>query len=56
MVDQFLEAEKVISTIHVAFGGGDYPSKTHLDLLIENPNVDVFKKGECVNIMRNGKF
>ncbi len=31
LVDEFLEAEKVIGTIHVAFGGSFYPSKTHMD-------------------------
>jgi len=57
LVDEFLEAEKVVGTIHVAFGGSYYPSKTHLDLLIENPTVKVTRRhGEPFTIMSIGKF
>ena len=57
LVDSFLEAEKVIGTIHIAFGGSYKPSKTHIDLLIENPTVTVTKSdGEETVIMKNGKF
>jgi len=53
-VDEFLEAEKVLGTIHLAFGsntdmpGGKNPSKNHIDLLISKPTVKVKKKDEKV--------
>ena len=55
IVDQFIEAEKVIGTIHVAFGGSYRPSKTHLDLLIENPTVTCYREdGSNFNVMEEG--
>jgi leucyl aminopeptidase (aminopeptidase T) len=57
IVDSFIEAEKAIGTIHVAFGGSYKPSETHLDLLIENPTVTTFKEdGTQFQIMKNGKI
>ena len=57
IVDAFIEAEKVIGTIHVAFGGSYMPSKTHLDLLIENPTITTYKKdGTLFLLMDNGKL
>jgi len=62
-VNEFLEAEKILGTIHVAFGantdmpGGKNPSKNHIDLLISNPTVKVTKKDrEVVTILENGRF
>jgi len=62
-VDEFLEAEKILGTVHVAFGdntdmpGGKNPSKNHMDLLISNPTVKVTKKdGETVTILEKGRF
>jgi len=57
IVDAFIEAEKVVGTIHVAFGGTYRPSKTHLDLLIENPTVTTFKEdGTSFLIMDKGRL
>lgn len=57
VVDAFIEAEKVLSTIHVAFGGSYRPSKTHLDLLIENPTVTAYRgDGSKLVVMEKGKI
>lgn len=57
LIDQFLEAEKVIGTIHVAFGGSEYPSKTHLDMLVEKPDVEITdKEGTSFLVMEQGRF
>lgn len=62
-VQEFLEAEKMLGTIHVAFGdntdmpGGKNPSKNHMDLLISDPTVTVTKEnGEKVTILHRGCF
>lgn len=62
-VNEFLEAEKLLGTIHVAFGantdmpGGKNPSKNHIDLLISKPTVKVTKEdGEVVTILKEGRF
>ncbi|MDD1764615.1 MAG: aminopeptidase [Candidatus Methanomethyliaceae archaeon] len=57
----FLEAEKVGNTIHVAFGhntdfpGGMNNSATHMDFLISKPTVEVTgAKGNRFVVMRDG--
>jgi len=62
-VQEFLEAEKILGTVHVAFGantdmpGGKNPSKNHMDLLISDPTVNVIKeKRETVTILKKGCF
>ena len=62
-INEFLEAEKTLGTIHVAFGanidmpGGQNPSKNHIDLLISEPTVKVTKKDrEVVTILEKGRF
>jgi len=62
-VQEFLEAEKMFGTVHVAFGantdmpGGKNPSKNHMDLLISDPTVKVTKEdGETVTILEKGRF
>jgi aminopeptidase len=62
-VDEFLEAEKMLGTIHVAFGanmdmpGGKNPSKNHMDLLVSEPTVKATKKdGKTVTILEKGQF
>ncbi len=62
-VDEFLEAEKILGTIHVAFGsnmdmpGGKNPSKNHIDMLISEPTVKATKQnGETVTILKKGTF
>jgi len=62
-VPEFLEAEKMLGTVHFAFGantdfpGGKNISKNHIDLLISEPTVTVTKQnGEIVTILKNGFF
>jgi len=62
-VNEFLEAEKILGTIHVAFGanidmpGGKNPSKNHMDLLISKPTVNVKKEDETViTVLEEGHF
>jgi aminopeptidase len=62
-VDEFLEAEKILGTIHLAFGdntdmpGGKNPSKNHMDMLVSEPTVTVTKgKGKKVVILDKGCF
>jgi len=57
VVDAFIEAEKVLGTIHVAFGGSYRPSKTHIDLLIEKPTVIAFRgDGSKFTVMEKGEI
>jgi leucyl aminopeptidase (aminopeptidase T) len=63
LVNEFLESEKILGTIHIAFGhnldfpGGTNPSKNHLDLLMSKPTVKITKKdGEMKTILHEGKF
>jgi aminopeptidase len=62
-VQEFLEAEKILGTVHVAFGantdmpGGKNPSKNHMDLLISDPTVTITKEdGETVTMLEKGRF
>jgi len=62
-VNEFLETEKILGTIHVAFGentdmpGGKNPSKNHIDLLISKPTVKVKKEDEkVITVLEDGKF
>jgi aminopeptidase len=62
-VEEFLEAEKMLGTVHVAFGdNSDMPcgrnqSKNHMDFLISNPKVKVSgKKGSSIDVLLNGVF
>jgi len=62
-VNEFLEAEKILGTVHVAFGantdmpGGKNPSKNHIDFLISKPTVKVTKEdGKLVTILKEGRF
>jgi leucyl aminopeptidase (aminopeptidase T) len=62
-VEEFLEAEKLLGTIHIAFGnnsdfpGGNNPSKNHLDLLMSKPAVKVFNKdGSSMDVLVDGAF
>jgi aminopeptidase len=62
-VEEFLEAEKILGTIHIAFGnntdmpGGRNPSKNHMDFLISKPTVKVTKKsGQTITALKNGEF
>jgi len=62
-VSQFLEAEKIFGTTHIAFGdntdmpGGKNPSKNHMDFLINKPTVKVTKEdGKAVTVLDKGQF
>jgi leucyl aminopeptidase (aminopeptidase T) len=62
-VEEFLEAEKMLGTIHIAFGnnsdmpGGKNHSKNHMDFLVSKPTVKVFNKdGSSINVLTNGTF
>ena len=62
-VNEFLEAEKILGTVHVAFGantdmpGGRNPSKNHIDLLISKPTVKVKKEDEkVITVLEEGHF
>lgn len=62
-VEEFLEAEKVLGTIHVAFGnnsdmpGGKNPSKNHMDLLMSKPTVKTTNKdGSTFKVLIEGVF
>ncbi len=62
-IDEFLEAEKILGTAHVAFGAntdmpeGKNPSKNHMDLLISKPTVKVTREdGQVITILEKGRF
>jgi leucyl aminopeptidase (aminopeptidase T) len=62
-VDEFLEAEKLFGTIHIAFGdnsdfpGGKNPSRNHLDLLVSKPSVKAFTRdGLSFDVLVDGTF
>jgi leucyl aminopeptidase (aminopeptidase T) len=61
--NEFLELEKILGTIHIAFGnntdmpGGRNPSKNHIDLLISKPTVKITKNdGTKKIVMEDGEF
>ena len=62
-LQEFLEAEKIMGTVHIAFGdnldypGGRNPSKNHMDFLMSHPTVRITQEnGESANILQNGSF
>jgi leucyl aminopeptidase (aminopeptidase T) len=61
-VKEFLEAEKILGTVHIAFGnnsempGGKNPSKNHMDLLISKPTVKIFEKESSTILLAEGIF
>ncbi len=62
-VREFLEAEKVFGTIHVAFGdNSDMPSgmnrsSNHMDFLISKPTVTVYKNDKSsLDVLKDGAF
>jgi leucyl aminopeptidase (aminopeptidase T) len=63
LVNEFLEAEKIFATTHMAFGhnldfpNGKNPSKNHVDFLISKPTVKITEKnGETKTVLQAGKF
>lgn len=62
-VEEFLEAEKILGTIHIAFGnnsdmpGGKNKSKNHMDFLVSKPTVKIFRKdGSSMDVLVDGSF
>ncbi|MGD0978330.1 MAG: aminopeptidase [Candidatus Bathyarchaeia archaeon] len=62
-VEEFLEAEKILGTIHVAFGnnsdmpGGRNPSSNHMDFLISKPTVKIVNSdNSAFDVLVNGAF
>jgi hypothetical protein len=63
LVEEFLEAEKMLGTTHIAFGnnsdfpGGNNPSGNHMDFMISRPTVTMIdENGSRSEILRNGIF
>ncbi len=63
LVQEFLEDEKILGTIHIAFGhnldmpGGRNASQNHMDLLMSKPTVKIEKEdGSAFNVVEKGKF
>jgi len=62
-VQEFLEAEKITGTVHIAFGdnldypGGKNPSRNHMDFLMNHPSVKITKgNGESGLVLQEGKY
>ena len=62
-IQEFLEAEKLWGTAHIAFGNNaDYPggqnkSKNHMDLLMSRPTVKAMNKiGQTFTVLSDGYF
>lgn len=62
-VKEFLEAEKILGTVHLAFGdntdmpGGKNPSKNHMDFLVSKSTVKIIKEDEkAFTILEKGRF
>jgi leucyl aminopeptidase (aminopeptidase T) len=60
---EFLEAEKILGTIHIAFGknvdfpGGKNTSKNHMDMLVSKPTVNVtMEDGSKITVLEEGHF
>jgi len=62
-VEEFLEAEKILGTIHVAFGnnsdmpGGKNQSSNHMDFLISKPTVKIVNNdNSALDVLVDGTF
>lgn len=62
-VEEFLEAEKMLGTIHIAFGNnsdmpsGKNQSRNHMDFLVSKPTVKIFNKdGSSIDVLVSGAF
>jgi leucyl aminopeptidase (aminopeptidase T) len=63
LVPEFLEAEKIMGTVHIAFGDNlDYPggknsSRNHMDFLMSHATVKItMGTGEATTILQDGSF
>lgn len=60
--EEFLEAEKIKGTVHIAFGDNtDFPSgqnnsANHMDFLMNKPTVKAYTKNKIIDILRDGTF
>lgn len=62
-VEEFLESEKILGTVHIAFGdnsnmpGGKNLSKSHMDLLMSRPTVRILNDDDAIiDVLVNGTF
>jgi len=62
-VEEFLESEKMLGTIHMAFGNnsdmpsGQNKSRNHMDFMFSNPTVKVFNRdGNSFTVLADGVF
>jgi leucyl aminopeptidase (aminopeptidase T) len=62
-VHEFLEAEKIMGAVHIAFGdnldypGGKNPSRNHMDFLMNHPTVRITKENkESATVLQDGKY
>jgi leucyl aminopeptidase (aminopeptidase T) len=62
-VEEFLEAEKILGTVHIAFGnnldmpGGKNPSINHIDFLISKPTVKIIDEDNSTfDVLVDGTF
>jgi len=62
-IEEFLEAEKILGTVHIAFGnnldmpGGKNPSNNHMDFLISKPTVRIVNKDNSTfDVLKDGTF
>ncbi|HVO37033.1 MAG TPA: aminopeptidase [Candidatus Acidoferrum sp.] len=62
-VEEFLEAEKILGTVHIAFGnnldmpGGRNPSINHMDFLISKPTVKIINEDNSTfDVLVDGTF
>jgi leucyl aminopeptidase (aminopeptidase T) len=60
---EFLEAEKILGTIHIAFGknvdfpGGKNTSKNHMDMLVSKPTINVtMEDNSKITALEEGRF
>jgi len=60
---EFLEAEKIVGTIHIAFGknidmpGGKNASRNHMDMLVSKPTVNVTMDDDSeLTVLKEGHF
>ena len=59
--DSILEAEKILGTVHVAFGdnagfGGAVAVPFHQDYVVYGPSLELECDGETIAVLRNGDF
>jgi len=63
LIEEFLETEKILGTVHIAFGdntdypGGQNDSANHMDFLMSKPTVKAkTRDGKTVTVVKDGAF